>query len=86
MGGSLKTLEGFREGTTQICLENEDKGGGEDRESHQTFLGGDHFSEVTFKQRGNRLNLTLFSPESSAAHPPPPLKAINNDRFLSSDR
>ena len=42
MGGSLKTLEGFREGTTQICLENEDKGrgGGEDRESHQTFLGG----------------------------------------------
>ena len=23
-GGSLKTLEGFRVGTTQICLENED--------------------------------------------------------------
>ena len=27
-GGSLKTLEGFREGTTQICLENEDVRGG----------------------------------------------------------
>ena len=33
--GSLKTLEGFRGGTTQICLENEDigvgwgRGGGE---------------------------------------------------------
>ena len=37
-GGSLKTLEGFRGGTTQICLENEDMG-----------EGGDHFSEVTFK-------------------------------------
>ena len=27
-GGSLKNLEGFRGGTTQICLENEDMGGG----------------------------------------------------------
>ena len=26
--GSLKTLEGFRGGTTQIFLENEDMGGG----------------------------------------------------------
>ena len=26
-GGSLKTVEGFRGGTTQICLENEDMGG-----------------------------------------------------------
>ena len=33
-GGSLKTLEGFRRGTTQICLENEDmRGGGGDREN-----------------------------------------------------
>ena len=38
-GGSLKTLEGFIGGTTQICLENEDLGGGK-RESHQTLLGG----------------------------------------------
>ena len=37
-GGSLKTLEGFRGGTTQICLENEDMCG--DRESHQKLLGG----------------------------------------------
>ena len=28
-GGSLKSLEGFRGGTTQIRLENEDKRGGE---------------------------------------------------------
>ena len=27
-GRSLKTLEGFRGGTSQICLENEDMGGG----------------------------------------------------------
>ena len=27
-GRSLKTLEGFRGGTSQICLENEDTGGG----------------------------------------------------------
>ena len=34
-GRSLKTLEGFIGGTTQICLENEDmgEGGGGDRES-----------------------------------------------------
>ena len=40
-GGSLKSLEGFRGGTTQIRLENEDKkgGGGGDRESHQKLLG-----------------------------------------------
>ena len=36
---SLKTLEGFRGGTSQICLENEDMGGG-DRQSHQRLLGG----------------------------------------------
>ena len=41
-GGSLKTLEGFKGGTTQICLENKDMwgGGGGDRESHQKLLGG----------------------------------------------
>ena len=38
-GGSLKTLDGFRVGATQICLENQDMG-----------EGGDHFSEVTFKE------------------------------------
>ena len=27
-GGSLKTLEGFRGATAQICLENKDMGGG----------------------------------------------------------
>ena len=27
-GGSMKTLEAFRGGTTQICLENEDMVGG----------------------------------------------------------
>ena len=39
-GGSLKTLEGFRGGTTQICLENEDIGGGGGRKSHQMLSGG----------------------------------------------
>ena len=37
--GSPETLEGFRERTTQICLENEDMvGGGENRESHQMLF------------------------------------------------
>ena len=35
-------------GTAQICLENEDIGW-EDRDSHQMFIRGDHFSEVTLK-------------------------------------
>ena len=38
-GGSLKTLGEYRGETTQICLENEDMGGG-DRGSHQKLLGG----------------------------------------------
>ena len=40
--GSLKSLEGGRGGTTQICLENEGigGGGGVDRKSHQKLLGG----------------------------------------------
>ena len=37
-GGIIETLEGFKGGTTQIRLENEDMGG--DRESHQMLLGG----------------------------------------------
>ena len=38
-GGLLKTLEGFRGGTTQMCLENEDMGeiGGK---SSNVVLGG----------------------------------------------
>ena len=49
MGGSLKTLEGFREGTTQICLENEDKAGG-GRESNQKFLG--RITSVKYSSKG----------------------------------
>ena len=46
-GGTLKTLEGFRGGTTQICLENEDMGGS--RKSSKV-IREDHFSEVRFKE------------------------------------
>ena len=44
-------MEGFREGTTQIFLENEDMGGGggESRKS-SNVIREDHFSEVTFKE------------------------------------
>ena len=52
----MKTFEGFRGGTTQICSENEDVMG----ESLQ-------LSNI---QRGDRLNFTLFSPKSSAPLPP----------------
>ena len=54
-GGSLKTLEGFREGTTQICLENEHMwwvGGGERRQGlwkSSKVIRWDHFREVTFR-------------------------------------
>ena len=39
----MKTLEGFRAGTTQICLENEGIGG------IAKVIKGEHFSDVTFK-------------------------------------
>ena len=47
----MKTLEAFRGGTTQICLENEDMvgGGGGSRKS-SNVIRGDHFSEVTVKE------------------------------------
>ena len=44
----MKSLEGVRGGTTQICLENEGMEGGGSRESSK-IIRGDHFSEVTFK-------------------------------------
>ena len=57
----MKTFEGFRGGTTQICSENEDViGGGGGGESL-------HLSKI---QRGDRLNFALFSPKSSAPLPP----------------
>ena len=49
-GGSLKSLEGFRGGTTQIRLENEDKrGGGRGSRKSSKVIRENHFSEVTFK-------------------------------------
>ena len=45
-GGSLKTLEGFRGETTQICLENEDMWWGVSRDRE---IRRDHSREVTFK-------------------------------------
>ena len=65
----MKTFEGFRGGTTQICLENEGIGG------IAKVIKGDHFSEVNI-QRGDPPNFTLFSPKSTAP------QAINNDRSL----
>ena len=50
----MKTFEGFRGGSTQICSENE---------------GGESL-QLSNIQRGDRLNFTLFSPKSSAPLPP----------------
>ena len=47
--GSLKSLEGVRRGTTQICLENEGMGGGGGSQESSKVIRGDRFSEVTFK-------------------------------------
>ena len=50
--GSLKSLEGVRGGTTQICLENEGMGGGGGGSQESSkVIRGDRFSEVTFKGR-----------------------------------
>ena len=54
--GSLKTLEGFRGGTTQIFLENEDMGGEGSRKS-SNVIREDHFSEVTFKGGSAKFHL-----------------------------
>ena len=39
-GGSLKTLDGLRGGTTKFVWKMKTWGGGGDRESHQMLLGG----------------------------------------------
>ena len=57
----MKTFEGFRGGTTQICSENEDVMGGG---------GGGESLQLSNIQRGHRLNFTLFSPKSSSPLPP----------------
>ena len=71
-GGSLKTLEGFRGGTTQICLENEDMGGGIVKVIKNYYLG---LLQWRYIQRGDPLNFTMFSPKSP--HPP-----THNDQSL----
>ena len=38
-GRSLEPLDGLRRGTTQICLENEDMGGGVARKSSKVIRG-----------------------------------------------
>ena len=55
--GSLKTLEGFRGGTTQIFLENEDMGGGGGSRKSSNDIREDHFSEVTFKGGSAKFHL-----------------------------
>ena len=55
--GSLKTLEGFRGGTTQIFLENEDMGGGGGSRKSSNVIREDHFSEVTFKEGSAKFHL-----------------------------
>ena len=54
-------MERFRGGSTQICLENKDMGGG--RES-SNVIRGDHFSEkkVRFKGVGRGGGFGLVSP------------------------
>ena len=38
-GGIIENFGRIQRGITQICLENEDGGGGGDRKSHQKLLG-----------------------------------------------
>ena len=48
-GASLKPLEGFRGGTTQIRLENDGMLSGEGSRKSSRVIRRDHFREVTFK-------------------------------------
>ena len=47
-GGIAENFERIQRGTTQICLENKDMGGGGTRKSSKV-IRGDHLSEVPFK-------------------------------------
>ena len=47
-GGSVVT-ENPKGGTTQICLKNEDVGGGRGSRKSSKVTRGDHFGEATFK-------------------------------------
>ena len=49
-GGITENLWKDSEGTTQVCLENEDMWGGGIAKVIESYRG-DHFSEVTFKRR-----------------------------------
>ena len=60
-------------GTTQICLGNEDMGGGGDRESHQNYWG-DHLTKVTFKEGIGSISPCL------APNPPPPVPPPPGDK------
>ena len=46
----MKTFRRIQRRTTQVCLENEDMGGGGIAKVIKSYRG-DHFSEVTFKRR-----------------------------------
>ena len=70
-GRSLKTLEGFRGGITQIWLENEDMVGGSQKSSN--VIMEDHFSEVHSKGGSAKFHLVFG---------PPLPQTINNDRSL----
>ena len=48
----MKTFEGFRGGTTQICSENED------------VMGGGESLQLSNIQRGDRLNFSALLPPS----------------------
>ena len=55
-GGIAENFERIQKETSQICLENEDIRCW-DRESHRKLLGGDHFSEGTFKGGSAKFHL-----------------------------
>ena len=47
-GGIAENFKRIQRGASQICLKNEDMGGGGSRKLSK-FITGDHFSKVTFK-------------------------------------
>ena len=63
-GGVTENFGRIQKEATQICLENEDMGGGGGSRKLSNVIREGHFIELTFKW-GDQLNFTLFSTKSS---------------------
>ena len=81
-GGIAENFGRIQSGTTQICLEKEDMGGGGGGAPRKSakVIKRYHFSELTFK--GGICEISTCLAPNPPPPPPPPAQAINNGRSL----